>query len=612
MATNDGANEGFWRFQIRDKYGNWVKMGGSVTFSTNHPNFGPVKGNGLFQGGSRPGVALVKISDNHPTLAGKVVEVPSEDFQIIKAIIPADAPGLAKAKILDALDGKIVNAPTAPDIQIKSIKEASEPWKKIDTWVEDRGEFTLDNNFYGTIIDFRRNFASPVSAVDAEMISKEHKDALKIYTGNGYRIINNHLRYKHESDYKQAVELESKIAAIDEMILENGEVFENSRVFRGQYLDTPLKSTDTNWIETMENLEVGDIISDPGYMSTSNDPIIAFMEFGPGRSGADWISEDAAMSSSPVMSGSVLWMVDVPKGSKAFALPEGMGYGQGGEREVILPRDSQLKVKGIRRVQQLDRDFEPLEGKYNYYVQADLVPQDTPGVIDVVDETAEERGAVDVKSISSIADLVAEYEDLTSRIEALDDSSKSKAEKGNIAMQALLEMMGKNNKPELVNSLEDLSGSPIYRGAGKLSLESMKNSDSDRIGLGYTGDGYYFSDVKATATDYAGMQEYETDPGEVITASWKTDAKVYNFESIKKLQKEAGNRATEAYDELQNKNLDSEAHDEVYVALFISSYESLVSSLILEGYDGMTIFNSEDDETYTVVFNRGALQIVNN
>jgi hypothetical protein len=877
---NDGANEGFWRFQIRDKNGNWVKMGGSVTFSTNHPNFGPISGNGTFEGGSRPGVALIKVSDNHPTLGGKVVEVPSEDFDSIRAIIPADAPGLAKAKKLDALDGIVVNAPTKADalkdsitgdealqkiyasmgkiakaegrfavgrsnkdiraaaketyktvyeklkveypdlaaaypdyesywdrassglaagfdtrwadsvdeidaltkasnkiyarevlglkedgliefyrnsvnhmsskdwaaagyasldrrmawdynsyisqydnngansndgryivrakpeevsgligfsqiedeygvvigrdvvsqdgraervgnleiqkvspwskdveefdrsgggspfrrvspasqfevfatetpvpgkeyadfynalgldkttrpiptkwdemfgegsfdalaafpsyktiqsyfvdagdgkvgldllaldkvssrnstdpkagdeydthlkmlsviqelsgktfmvhrghrrddpripdksevidmqvdmgtrpttmtaksvvdnfilwdaekydlsketfldaklrdirtptyedargnekanpqygleedvlknginvpieaeiqdgkavlldghtrlaimfannpeaeIPIKwldaepevvpEVPKAKEPWKKIDTWVEDRGSFTLDKNLYGTAIDFRKNLSSPISAVDAEMITKDHMDALKSYTNKGYRFINNYLRYKDEfvdSDPKQVAELESKITAMDEMIVENGEVFENSRVFRGQYLDTPIKSTDTNWIETMENLEVGDIISDPGYMSTSNDPIIAFKDFGPGRGRAEWISdeEDVARSSSSVMKGSVMWMIDVPEGAKAFALPEDVGYAYGYEKEVILPRDSQLRVKGIRRVQQLDSDFEPLEGRYNYYVQADLIPQDTPGVIDVVDK----------------------------------------------------------------------------------------------------------------------------------------------------------------------------------------------------------------------------------
>jgi hypothetical protein len=517
---NDGANEGFWRFQIRDKYGQWIKMGGTVSFSTNHPNFGPISGNGTFEGGARPGVAFIKVSDDHPKLGGRVVEVPSEDFESIKAIIPTDAPGLAEAKRLDALDGIIVNAPTSSPIDIETrpgsmtardivdnfilwdaekydlsketfldaklrdirtptyedargnekanpqygleedvlknginvpieaeiqdgravlldghtrlaimfannpeaeipikwldaepevvpqVSKAKEPWKKIDTWVEDRGSFTLDKNLYGTAIDFR-GLASPVSAVDPEMVSDVHKKSLVTYTGTGYKSINTYLRFKSQSKFTEAdkekiADLENKIAALDEVIQENGEVFENSRVFRGQYLDTPFRESDTNWIETMENLEVGDVISDPGYMSTSNDPVVAFKDFGPGSAYGDWLSDDVARSSSQMMKGSVMWMIDVPQGAKAFALPENVGYGQGGEREVILPRDSQLKVKGIRRVQQLDSDFEPLEGRYNYYVQADLVSQDTPGIIDVVNKTAEERGATENLALRDI------------------------------------------------------------------------------------------------------------------------------------------------------------------------------------------------------------------
>lgn len=130
LPGNDGANEGFWRFQIRDRYGNWVKMGGDVTFAFNHPNFGWVSGHGKFEGGSRPEHALVRVSDDHPNLGGQVIEVPSDSFDSVKAIIPSDAPGLAEAKRLDALDGIVVNAPT-PTPELKDSITGDEALQKI-------------------------------------------------------------------------------------------------------------------------------------------------------------------------------------------------------------------------------------------------------------------------------------------------------------------------------------------------------------------------------------------------------------------------------------------------------------------------------------------------
>jgi len=104
------------------------------------------------------------------------------------------------------------------------------------------------------------------------------------------------------------------------------------------------------------------------------------------------------------------------------------------------------------------------------------------------------------KSYKSIDDLVKDGLDIQ---EAIDELGISGATDGNVEMRVLLERVGKGGKPEVVAAVADLDGEPFYRGAADITNDSFKTSEYDRIGLGQYGDGYYFSDNKLTAQDYA-------------------------------------------------------------------------------------------------------------
>jgi len=216
------------------------------------------------------------------------------------------------------------------------------------------------------------------------------------------------------------------------------------------------------------------------------------------------------------------------------------------------------------------------------------------------------------KSYSSIDDLVKDGLDLQETVEELGDYSASD---GNVAMRVLLERAGKGGKPEIVNSVDDLDGDPIYRGAADVTNDSFKTNEYDRIGVGQYGDGYYFSDNKITAEDYAARagrdKTYGDNNPDVMVASWKKDAKIYAVgESMNWIDASTAAQ-NKAIDKLNVNTRASDDQDAIY-NLFYSDYgNAFVTDLILQGYDGMSI-KIGLTENYTVVFNREAMQVVGN
>lgn len=216
------------------------------------------------------------------------------------------------------------------------------------------------------------------------------------------------------------------------------------------------------------------------------------------------------------------------------------------------------------------------------------------------------------KSYRSIDDLVKDGMDLQATVEELGDYS---AADGNVAMRVLLERVGKGGTPELVASVDDLDGEPFYRGAADVTNESFKTNDYDRIGVGQYGDGYYFSDNKLTANDYAQRaardKTYGDNKADMMTAGWKKDAKVYSVgESMNWLDLSVAAQ-NKAIDKLNVNTRASDDQDAIF-NLFYSDYgNAFVTDLILQGYDGMNL-DIGLSETYTVVFNREALQVVSN
>lgn len=213
-----------------------------------------------------------------------------------------------------------------------------------------------DEFFDGGMVDLRalRDSESRVSPYDLDMFSSDQVRALEWYGQAGHRSINKILRGGESISTKD----QELIDNIDAAIEENGQVFSAARIFRG---DTPSQSS--NYYKFLEGLTEGKIVNFPGYFSASNDAQIAFSEFGPGQGGSD---DDASNSH---LSSTFFWSIDIPENGKAMAMPEGLGYGQGAESEVILPRNTQLKIIGLKKVEQLDDEGSPT-GNYNYFIHA--------------------------------------------------------------------------------------------------------------------------------------------------------------------------------------------------------------------------------------------------
>ena len=194
-----------------------------------------------------------------------------------------------------------------------------------------------------------------VPKYDREMFTDEQLRALETYGQSGYRQINALLR----QDATLTADQKNLIKLIDEAIDENGALFSPGRVYRGD-----LPKSDSDYAKFLQNMEVGGTYRFPGYFSASNDAQIAFSEFGPGVGSGD--SDGSATH----LGSSFFWSVDVPEDGRAMAMPDDTGFGQGAESEVVLPRGSNLKILGIKKVEQID-DEGHSNGNFNYFIHAE-------------------------------------------------------------------------------------------------------------------------------------------------------------------------------------------------------------------------------------------------
>ena len=113
LAFNEGGNDGFWRFQLRDRFGRWIKMGGAAMFEFRKPNDKNVyKAKGTFQGNIRRGWSIIRVGEGEQLPPGDY-EIDSRYIESIKAIINTTS---AKPETVDA--PKSIN----PDVE----KQAAE------------------------------------------------------------------------------------------------------------------------------------------------------------------------------------------------------------------------------------------------------------------------------------------------------------------------------------------------------------------------------------------------------------------------------------------------------------------------------------------------------
>lgn len=147
-----------------------------------------------------------------------------------------------------------------------------------------------------------------LNAPNPETLDADLFKAFDLYTGLGYNQINGALREDHQEvlaeDFQGEI-LSTTIERIDE-VLDMGTVTSDTAMFRGLRGDFA------------EQLETGDTIVDPGYLSASYDPVTA-AKFG---------TYDTVL------------MMDVPKGTHA-------AYGHSRESEVVLPRGAHVQIIGF-------------------------------------------------------------------------------------------------------------------------------------------------------------------------------------------------------------------------------------------------------------------------
>jgi hypothetical protein len=212
------------------------------------------------------------------------------------------------------------------------------------------------------------------------------------------------------------------------------------------------------------------------------------------------------------------------------------------------------------------------------------------------------------KSFKSIDDLVKNGMSIQKAIDGIYNPKNDAVINGNVPMRVLLENQGKGGKPEVVGSIEELDGEPMYRGTMASLAESYVEGDYDRIGIGGNGDGYYFSNLSSTAGSY--------NPDAMITAGWKKDAKVMRYTnpetSLSSYELAARKAGDNAAAKLNVNGQQSEAQSAIFDNFYKYNADAYVTTLMLDGYDGVEIAQPFGGEKFTIVFNREATQVVSN
>jgi hypothetical protein len=259
---NEGANKGFWREQLRDRFGMFVKMGAMVMFDIQLPGVdGVVQAFGRFIGNSELGVARLEVLDNSRIPKG-VYLVKHSDITAIKAVLP-------------------------------------------DAYVE------------------KETSEAKLARLKQSEFTPEQIKAMMWYTDNGYYDSNKFLRdgtsFTSEEDRKNL-----------EIILDlikNNSAKETFTAYRGRSVTNPER------LAAIEALKPGDVFSDKGITSTSED-----------RERAEFYS-DLELSGKVV--GNVLYEIEIPSGTSAFKIPDMYSAYKSQEKELLLEPGTKFEVVSV-------------------------------------------------------------------------------------------------------------------------------------------------------------------------------------------------------------------------------------------------------------------------
>lgn len=133
---DSGANKGFWRKQLRDRFGKFVDMGGSVIFDVKLPGFtGIARAKGVFRGMLDLDTARIEVLDNS---------------QIPKGVYLIDRKYIEAVREKARLPGKLVGKPDLEPIQAPTLKSKISGtdamkirYKSVSKILKDKGRFPL-------------------------------------------------------------------------------------------------------------------------------------------------------------------------------------------------------------------------------------------------------------------------------------------------------------------------------------------------------------------------------------------------------------------------------------------------------------------------------------
>jgi hypothetical protein len=439
-------------------------------------------------------------------------------------------------------------------------------------------------------------------------IPLEQKNALFYYLGPQYRSFNNFLRFGDEDSSDKVPEIEQRIKDLDALIESRGSVEAESFVYRGMIELPKFEDTDITMSEMLDGLKPGDIISDPAFLSTSSDKNIALRKFGPGIMTDNGPTLDA---SNPVYEPSSFWAIRVPEGSKALAAPEDSYFS---EKEVILPRNTQLRIDGIKKVAQEEEGGE--NGNFNYFIEASVVPVgDGPGVLDDWDPvTGLETSAENKTGIEpGFENWVGKINELFESIDKLEEEGFIR---GNATHAVFLEAAGFNGKPQVLSQAEfdALEGTTIYRGLESADMiTDYQESLVQYAGEGTFGNGTYGSNLISTGIRYAAKSGGNEGTGalrkRVMEMKLLPDANVMVIgkdDSFSNKKMIMSNNFMDAY---EKSGASREQYDDAEYKLYNDADWTNIA--IMNGFDAIQfdVPFSGNDEKYTIILNRGKVAI---
>jgi hypothetical protein len=175
IPGGDGANEGFWRSQLRDpKTQQFIEMGGGIICSVTLPDGTVAKGTGFFKGNSSPGIAIIEFKGSEGVPDGQY-NVPHENILgQADAIIPAK--DLARA--IDKADG-VIDDPKNKKTRVRKMSmEGEEALSKIKgdaaLVAKEQGRFPIARGPEDIKAAAKKQYEGVFAA-----LQKEHPDLVK-------------------------------------------------------------------------------------------------------------------------------------------------------------------------------------------------------------------------------------------------------------------------------------------------------------------------------------------------------------------------------------------------------------------------------------------------